>query len=124
MDDNKFDIIAIQNIFREKELTMGQMISGSKTLYRNAFPKNIVCFNGNIFTPKLGKIWWGDIDLTFSTKVLREICEEEQIELIVLREHDGRFENENIEYTKAKSVAVAVFTPIATQLKIPFVYID
>jgi hypothetical protein len=72
----------------------GRMISGSKSFYSNAFPKNFVVFNANICTRTKGKIWYGDLDVTKDEEKLKELAANAGEDLYILREMDGRFENE------------------------------
>jgi hypothetical protein len=72
----------------------GTMISGSKTGYSLARPKNFAIFNANICTEKQ-KIWYGDIDLTLSKDKLVEISKTTDTDLYVFYEHDARFDKEN-----------------------------
>ena len=74
---------------------LGRMISGSKSLYRRKYPRNLVVFNGNIFVENIGKVWWGDLDLTKDQKLLKEISNHLNVTLYVLNEMNGRFDNEN-----------------------------
>lgn len=67
------------------------------------YPDHEVYFNGNISTIEDGKIWWGDIDMTEDRETLGEIARELGKDLYILREMDGRFENEGLsgkEYAK------------------------
>ena len=89
-----------QEIFQiiEREIGFsGRMISGSKTLYNNQHPDNIVVFNANIFIDGLNppKIWYGDIDITKENTKLYLIAKEIGANIYILREHDGRFDKEN-----------------------------
>ena len=96
-----------ETILKELEnggLSIGRLISGSKTLYRKRYPKNFVCFNANIFVEDLGKVWWGDIDITKEHKKLLEIAEKLNLDLYILYEMDGRFGNENRNDFKNTSV--------------------
>ena len=75
----------------------GMMISASKSVYRAANPKNLVVFNANIVVingKEYSKIWYGDLDITKSSKQLRELAESLDRTVYVLRENDGRFDNE------------------------------
>ena len=116
----KFKIARLQRLFEDAGLHMGQMISGSKTLYHRMNPNNLVCFNGNIFVKGLGKVWWGDVDVTRSKTILRKIAYDNQITLYVLREMDGRFDNENRPDEELDAAAAAVFKPLSKQIKIEF----
>jgi hypothetical protein len=42
----------------------------------------------------MGKVWWGDLDLTLDWERLEKIATALNKSLFVLREMDGRFENE------------------------------
>lgn len=81
---------------------LGKMVGGSKSIYRYDNPSNYVIFNSNLATKKHGKIWYGDIDLTKSLKVLRELAEDLKEDIFVFYEADGRFGKENdLDYSKA-----------------------
>jgi hypothetical protein len=70
----------------------GMMISGSKSGYK---PKqNIAVFNANVCTKELGKIWYGDIDITISSRQLEELAKALKQSVYVLSESHARFENE------------------------------
>jgi hypothetical protein len=71
----------------------GKMVSLSKSDYREKHPKNFVIFNSNIVCIE-GKVWYGDIDLTLSADLLREIAILSEELIYVLYEMDARFENE------------------------------
>jgi len=78
----------------ENKLVEGRMISASKSGYRNRYPKNLALFNANIFNEDNKKIWWGDLDITKDIKALKELAKNEGKTIFILREMDGRFENE------------------------------
>lgn len=81
----------------EAELLLGyngRMISGSKSTYRNRYPKHFVLFNANLCTSSLGKIWYGDLDLHLDKNQLLSLAFKLQEDVYVLQEMDGRFENE------------------------------
>ena len=91
-------------------LIAGRMISYSKSTYRQKYPENIVAFNANIFTKK-EKVWWGDLDITKDSESLQRAATECGETLYVLRELDGRFENEYREVNDLEKLAVAKFIP-------------
>ena len=72
----------------------GRMISGSKSAYSAAHPDNVVVFNANIVTANGRKVWYGDLDLTLDKEELIKLSIQMDETLHVLREHDGRFGNE------------------------------
>lgn len=73
----------------------GTMMSGSKSGYGKAHPKNIAVFNGNLATKESGKIWYGDLDVTLGSQKISDLAKEIQQDIYLLYEMDGRFENEN-----------------------------
>jgi len=91
---------SMEEIFFEKGLVPGRLISGSKSFYRSQFPDNEVYFNANIFVLGEGKIWYGDIDVTMDIQILKEIASSIGKDLFILSEMDGRFENEDIPDSK------------------------
>lgn len=86
----------MEKIFSEEDLPNGRIISYSKSSYREKFPENEVYFNANIFVLGEGKIWYGDLDLTRDREKLERIATHFGRDLFILRELDGRFENENL----------------------------
>jgi hypothetical protein len=95
----------ISKVFQSKGLTCERIIGFSKSGYCKSFPENQVYFNANIFTKECGKIWWGDLDLTVSSNTLQEIANEIKMDLFVLSEMDGRFENESRAFKEVINVA-------------------
>ena len=71
----------------------GRMVSASKVDYSRENPNNTVVFNSNVCT-KEGKIWYGDIDVTKDAGKLVELADALDEHIYVIREMDGRFENE------------------------------
>lgn len=87
----------IREAFMNQGLYMGHMMSHSKSLYRENNPHSVCYFNANIVTLNEGKIWWGDLDLTKHGEALKAIADEIGEVIYVLRESDGRFENEGVD---------------------------
>jgi hypothetical protein len=73
----------------------GRMIAGSKSGYRKRRPKNLTCFNANVVVEGLGKIWYGDLDITLDEALLVRLAQLLEREVYVLQEMDGRFDNED-----------------------------
>ncbi len=71
----------------------GRMISADKVGYSNRFPDNVVVYNSNVCTAE-GKIWFGDVDVTKDGAKLTALAEALGEKVYVLREMDGRFDNE------------------------------
>ena len=94
--------------FRENDLSIGRMISWSKSGYLESNPENLVCFNANIFTLDEGKIWHGDIDITKEQEKLEQVSAQLGKPLYILREMDGRFGNEELPQKQIIERAIAV----------------
>lgn len=88
------------------DIINGRMISRSKLTYRERNPDNEVYFNANIFILCEGKVFYGDLDVTKDREVLETIAKTIDKDLYILREMDGRFENEEASETEAISKAV------------------
>jgi hypothetical protein len=87
----------ILNIFRKYGMPLSNMISGSKSSYRQQNRENLVFFNSNIFAfynNSVEKIWYGDLDVTKSKEDLIKISKELKLSLYIFTEYDGRFDNE------------------------------
>jgi hypothetical protein len=101
----------VEKIFDTYHMFAGRMISGSKSGYYSQHPKHDVVFNANIFIPSVGKVWFGDLDITLDNKLLQEICNEIGEEMIVVSEMLGRFGAEERKYKEIKVDAHILFTP-------------
>ena len=82
------------NFLRIENLHNGRMISESKSEYRERNLNSVVYYNANILTINDGKVWWGDLDLTKDGETLKRVSELLGETLYILRESDGRFDNE------------------------------
>ena len=98
---------SVEQIFDRAGLSTGRCF-GSKTLYHKAHPNRLglVIWNGNVFCRKKGKIWWGDFDLVTDKEKLRAVARRLRNRLYLLREHDGRFERENLPHRDVVEAAV------------------
>ena len=76
----------------------GRLLSGSKSGYMTTHPEHLVVFNSNLILVdsdgSCEKVWYGDLDITVDREKLMEIAAESGKNVCVLREMDGRFENE------------------------------
>ena len=72
---------------------MAKMVGGSKSMYRRAYPENLVVFNGNVCT-EAQKIWYGDVDVTLEKQKYIDAAKAIDEPIYILREMDARFENE------------------------------
>tara|TARA_R110002167_G_scaffold284107_2_gene489302 strand:+ start:90 stop:518 length:429 start_codon:yes stop_codon:yes gene_type:complete len=84
-------VLEIHQYFNAHSFHNGRMIGGSKSVYRNMHPDDLIIFNANILMPGHGKVWYGDLNLTEDYLVLREIAQNLNTDLYVLWESDGRF---------------------------------
>jgi hypothetical protein len=73
----------------------GRMLSVDKSRYTLRFPDNVVVFNSNVCT-EAGKIWFGDVDVTKDEDKFKALAEALGEKVYVLRELDGRFDNEGV----------------------------
>lgn len=95
----------IGRIFSAMGLPIGLCV-GSKSGYRQRHPDHEFYPNANVFSLRLGKIWWGDLDLNVHGRALQKIARIMGERLYVLREMDGRFENMTRPATEARYVAI------------------
>ena len=102
---------SIQYSFYNQGLISGRMISGSKSEYRRRKPDNEVYFNSNIFVLGEGKIWWGDLDITEDREILQKISTDMGKSLHVIKELEGRFENEELSDSEIIKRAVVTINP-------------
>lgn len=100
----------MREIFKNYNLYFGRIISNSKSGYREKYPDNEVYFNSNIFVLGEGKVWWGDLDVTLDRESLECIARDLGKDLFILREMDGRFENENLKDSEIISRSVCKIT--------------
>jgi hypothetical protein len=98
-------------VFDAFRLSFGRMLSLSKSDYREKHPNNEVFFNCNIFTEEDGKIWYGDIDYTKEIDILEKIATKLDRTLYILKELDGRFDNENLDISQIKKKALKIIKP-------------
>jgi len=73
----------------------GRMISGSKSAYSAKYGTHFTIFNSNVFVEGIGKVWYGDLDLTKDESKLSKLALTLRQKIHVLYEMDGRFENED-----------------------------
>lgn len=93
-------------VFAQHGLTIGRMVSSSKSGYSKKHPNNLTVFNANIVTAEDGKIWYGDVDLTKDGEKLKEIAKTIHKTLWVLYEHHARFDKEQQPIDELLKVAV------------------
>lgn len=96
----------MNHIFTKNDLVNGRMLSMSKSSYKEKYPDNQVLFNANIFILGEGKVWYGDIDITRERENLENVAQEIGKDLFILREMDGRFNNEELPDSQIISKAV------------------
>ena len=84
----------IQQHFESHGFNIARMIGGSKSIYRKEYPKDLAIFNANVFMKDVGKVWYGDLNLTQDYMILKSIAESLDTTLYVLWEMDARFGEE------------------------------
>ena len=94
--DFKPDVLVkeTQQHFESHGFNTARMIGGSKSVYKSSKPKDLVIFNANVFMKDIGKVWYGDLNLTEDYVVLKSIADSLDTTLYVLWEMDGRFGKE------------------------------
>ena len=94
--DFKPDVLVegIQQHFESHGFNISRMICGSKSIYRKEHPKDLAIFNANVFMKDVGKVWYGDLNLTQDYVILKSIAESLDTTLYVLWEMDARFGKE------------------------------
>ena len=90
----------------DNKLPMGRILSWSKSDYREKNPHSVCYFNANIVTVSLGKIWYGDLDLTKDGEALKKAALESGTTLYVVKELDCRFDDEGKDGTELVTKAV------------------
>ena len=96
------------DVLVKHKFLVGSML-GSKSGYRKRYPDNKVLFNANIIT-SLGKIWWGDLDITERLEDLKEVSRELEEPLYILQEFACRWELENSPVEELKERAAYIIT--------------
>ena len=86
------DVVKVFNAFG---FYNGRMIAGSKSLYRQNNPKDMIVFNANIIIEGYGKVFYGDINITEDSETLKKIADALNTVLYILFEHSARFGQEN-----------------------------
>ena len=72
----------------------GRLISGSKSMYHHAFPRDLAVFNANLIVDGK-KVWYGDINITKDVEKLKEIALKIGKPVFILSEMAARFDTEN-----------------------------
>tara|TARA_B110001454_G_scaffold3719_1_gene3383 strand:- start:228 stop:659 length:432 start_codon:yes stop_codon:yes gene_type:complete len=96
----------VQQFFEAYKFYDGRMLGGSKTGYSGQHPDELIIFNANVLMPDVGKVWYGDLNLTEDYLVLKDIAKSLNTTLYVLWESDGRFGEENKPLTALLDKAV------------------
>ena len=93
MGDNEMTEQLVHEICRRVGY-FGNLLSMSKSGYRDRNPDHLVIFNANIITEH-EKIWYGDIDISISGETLLSLANAFGVDIYVLYEIDARFDNED-----------------------------
>ena len=103
----------IVQAFKDETLHVDRMVAHfSKTLYNKNNPTHKTCYNANVFGEGLGKIWYGDLDLTLDSEKLQRIADRMERTLYVLSEGQGKWHNESRK--DYADVAVSKYVPRKT----------
>jgi hypothetical protein len=98
-------LVEIEKFFEAQKLYCGRMISANKKSKEGAY------YNANIFTEGHGKVWYGDIDTIKDKFKLQTVADFIGKPIYILREMDGRFENQYRPIEEVVKVAVATINP-------------
>lgn len=92
-------------VFATNGLTLGRMIGESKSVYCQEHQGDLIIFNANVITTTHGKVWYGDLNVTYDFDNLKNVADELGEDLYILMEGDARFgyENEPIEALTSKA---------------------
>lgn len=82
-------------ILLKNGLNLGRVICAHKSTYCKEHEGELIIFNANIITKKLGKIWYGDLNITLDFDKLKSVADSMQEDLYILMEGDARFGYEN-----------------------------
>lgn len=82
----------LTDILHKHKLTSGRMVGWSKSGYRDAHPDNRVYFNACIFDKTGAQVWWGDLDVTESEDILKQVAKEYGHMFYVTPEHPYRMD--------------------------------
>ena len=95
--DFKPDMIVqeIQQYFESHGFYNARMLSGTKWGYQEEHPEDLIVWNANVLMKDMGKVWYGDLNLTKDYIVLKSIAHSLDTTLYILWESDGRFGEEN-----------------------------
>jgi hypothetical protein len=95
-------------VFATNGLTLGRMIGASKSTYCKEHEGDLIIFNANVIAPSVGKIWYGDLNVTLAFDDLKNIADQIGEDLYILMEGDARFgyEKQPIETLMAKARTV------------------
>ena len=85
----------VQQFFEAHNFFDGRMIGGSKSHYHKEHPDDLIVFNANVLIKDMGKVWYGDLNLTQDYILLKSIAESLDTTLYILWESDGRFGEED-----------------------------
>ena len=88
------NVIEVQKYFDAYEFYDARILAGEKWAYTSEHEDDLIIYNANVLMKDIGKVWYGDLNLTKDYLVLREIAEKLNTELYILWETDGRFGEE------------------------------
>jgi hypothetical protein len=85
----------ILEVFQNFGIPNARMITKFRFSYLNNHPGDLVLFNANIVIEPIGKVWYGDLNVTSEFETLKEIADTLGTDLYVLSENDCRWGEEN-----------------------------
>ena len=88
------NVMEVQKYFDAYEFYDARILAGEKWAYTSEHEDDLIIYNANVLMKGIGKVWYGDLNLTEDYVVLKSIAESLDTTLYVLWEMDGRFGEE------------------------------
>ena len=89
------NVMEVQKYFDAYEFYDARILAGEKWAYTSEHEDDLIIYNANVLMKDIGKVWYGDLNLTEDYLVLKDIAKSLNTTLYVLWEMDGRFGKEN-----------------------------
>ena len=88
------NVMEVQKYFDAYEFYDARILAGEKWAYSSEHEDDLIIYNANVLMEDIGKVWYGDLNLTEDYVILKSIAESLDTTLYVLWEMDGRFGEE------------------------------
>ena len=88
------NVIEVQKYFDAYDFYDARILTGEKWAYTNEHEDDLIVYNANVLMEDIGKVWYGDLNLTEDYLVLKDIAKSLNTTFYILSEMDGRFGEE------------------------------